>query len=84
MSGDPRQLPPVGGKPLHALDPMDQLNQERFQAYRLFQGVLILEIGQQQATAGEADVRQQASLDLLRRAGDWQLTEEDQRVLLLY
>ena len=36
MTGDFRQLPPVGGRPLHTLDPKDQLNQEGFQAYRQF------------------------------------------------
>ncbi|CAN0557378.1 unnamed protein product, partial [Laminaria digitata] len=48
MTGDPGQLPPVGGRALHAKDPRDQLNQEGFQAYRSFRNVVILEKVQRQ------------------------------------
>lgn len=52
ITRDPGRLPPVGGRSLHALESKDQLNQEGFQAYRQFTGVLILQNVQRQGAAG--------------------------------
>ena len=76
------QLPPVGGKPLYTLDPKDHLNQEGFKAYPQFSGVFILDKVQRQDAAGADDVRQQGFIDLLLRARDGELTQDDWNLLL--
>lgn len=82
MTGDPGQLPPVGGRPLHALDPKDQLNQEGFQAYRQFTAVFILDKVQRQDAAGVDDVDQTLFLELLPRARHGMFTDEGWQLLL--
>ena len=82
MTGDPGQLPPVGGRPLHALDPKDQLNQEGFQAYRQLTAAFILTRCKRQDAAGADDVDQKGFLELLPRDRDGTFTDEDWHLLL--
>ena len=82
MTGDFGQMPLVGGRPLYTLDPKDQLNQEGFYAYRQFTEAFILDKVQRQHTAGAEDVRQQGFIDLLPRAQDGELTQDDWNLFL--
>ncbi|CAN0082636.1 unnamed protein product, partial [Laminaria digitata] len=66
----------------HAKDPRDQLNQEGFQAYRSFRNVVILEKVQRQTAASDGDDDQRAFLELLPRARDGILNEDDWQLLL--
>jgi ATP-dependent exoDNAse (exonuclease V) alpha subunit len=82
MTGDPGQLPPVCGRALYAGDPKDQLSQEGFSAYRSFRHVIILHKVQQQLAAEDGDQAQKSFLELLPRARDGCLNEDDWRLLL--
>ena len=82
MTGDPGQLPPVGGTPLHKLAPQSALNQEGFFGYTLFVDVFILERVQRQTAAASDDPDQAAFVDLLPRARDGRLREDDWKLLL--
>ena len=82
MTGDPGQLPPVGGTPLHKLNPQSSLNQEGLFEYRLFVDVFILDRVQRQSAAGADDPDQAAFIDLLPRARDGRLNEDDWKLLL--
>ena len=84
MTGDPGQLPPVGGRALHAGQPEDQLSQEGFSAYRSFRLVIILQKVQRQRPAGVGDDAQKAFLKVLPRARDGIVTEDDCRLLLTH
>ena len=82
MTGDPGQLPPVCGRALHAGHPKDQLCQEEFPAYRSLRHVIILQKVQRQLAAEDGDREQKSFLELLPRARDGCLTEDDWRLLL--
>ena len=82
MTGDPGQLPPVCGRALHAGHPKDQLSQEGFSAYRSFGHVIILTKVQRQLAVEDGDRAQKSFLELLPRARDGCLSEDDWRLLL--
>ena len=82
MTGDPGQLLPVCGRASHAGHPKDQLNQEGFSAYRSFRHVIILTKVQRQLDAEDGDRAQKSLLELLPRARDGWLSEDDWRLLL--
>ena len=82
MTGDPGQLLPVCGRALHAGHPNDQLSQEGFSAYRSFRHVIILTKVQRQLAAEDGDRAQKSFLELLPRARDGCLSEDDWRLLL--
>ena len=82
MTGDPGQLPPVCGRALHTGHPKDQLSQEGFSAYKSFRHVIILHKVQRQLAAEDGDRAQKFFLELLLRARDGCLSEDDWRLLL--
>lgn len=42
LTGDPGQLPPVGDKPLYLAKPSNDVGEQGFQAYRMFEKVVRL------------------------------------------
>ena len=83
MTGDPGQLPPVGGTPLYKLAPQSALNQEGFFGYTVvFGDVFILKRLQRQTVAASDDPDQAAFVDLLPKARDGRLRGDDWKLLL--
>ena len=46
MIGDPGQLPPVAGKPLHHSKPSNGVGEQEYQTYRMFDKVVKLTVNQ--------------------------------------
>ncbi|CAM9347424.1 unnamed protein product [Ectocarpus sp. 12 AP-2014] len=82
MTGDLGQLRPVGGTPLNKQNPTAALNIEGYAAYSLFQDIFILDRVQRQTAAAANDDDQRGFIELLPRARDGQLCDEDWDLLL--
>ena len=82
MTGDLGQLQPVGGTPLYKQNPTAALNVEGYAAYSGFKDVFILDRVQRQTAAAANDDDQRGFIELLPRARDGRLTQEDWELLL--
>ena len=81
MTGDLGQLQPVGGSPLYKQNPTVALN-DGYAAYSGFKDVFILDRVQRQTAAAANDDDQRGFIELLPRARDGRLTQEDWELLL--
>ncbi|CAN0556889.1 unnamed protein product, partial [Ectocarpus sp. 12 AP-2014] len=82
MTRDLGQVQPMGGSPLYKQNLTAALNFEGYAAFRLFQDIFILDRVQRQTAAAANDDDQRGFIELLPRARDGQLCDEDWHLLL--
>ena len=81
VTENPGQLPPVGGRALHAGQPKNQLSQEGFSSYGLFRLVIILQKVHRQRSAGKWRQCPEGFPEV-STPRDGIITEDDWRLLL--
>ena len=79
LLGDGVQLPPVGCKPLHHSNPSNELREQSYMAYQMFDKVVILDVNQR---VKGSDSNQIVFRDLLSRLRNGESTHNDWELLL--